>query len=111
MAIKQPMKKPKLKSANECETMTDVRYEVDRIDELLVELLAERQSMMDAAARIKQHRNTVRDEARIEDVVAKVLRHANEHGLSPKIAEPVWRLLIEKCIEYEFVQFDENSRN
>ncbi|MEK7660891.1 MAG: chorismate mutase [Pseudomonadota bacterium] len=109
MSIRLRMKKPKLKSAAECETMQDVRYEVDRIDELLVDLLAERQSMMDAAARIKQHRNTVRDEARIEDVVAKVLRHANQVGLSPNIAEPVWRLLIEKCIEYEFVRFDENS--
>jgi isochorismate pyruvate lyase len=103
------MNKPKLKSANDCNTMQDVRYEVDRIDELLVELLAERQSLMDAAARIKQHRDTVRDEARIEDVVAKVLRHANQVGLSSNIAEPVWRLLIEKCIEYELVRFDENS--
>lgn len=91
--------------------MQDVRYEVDRIDELLVELLGERQTMMDAAARIKQHRNTVRDEARIEDVVAKVLVRANQVGLSPNIAEPVWRLLIEKCIEYEFVRFDENPRD
>jgi isochorismate pyruvate lyase len=104
------MNKPKLKSAPECETMLEVRYEVDRLDELLVELLAERQSLMDAAARIKKTRNTVRDEARIEDVVAKVLSHSKLVGLSPNIAEPVWRLLIEKCIEYEFVQFDKNEK-
>ena len=54
------------------ETMADVRHEVDRIDRLLVELLVERQSFMDAAARIKGQRNSVLDRPRIEDVVAKV---------------------------------------
>ena len=63
---------PRRHTAETAETMTDVRYEVDRIDRLLVEILAERQSFMDAAARIKGDRNIVHDRARIEDVVAKV---------------------------------------
>ena len=87
--------------------MADVRYEIDRIDRLLVEILAERQSFMDAAARIKPRRDQVRDEARIEDVIAKVLAECPKHGLAPEIAEPVWRLLIERCIAYEFDVFDE----
>ena len=95
-----------LNSANECMNMQDVRYEVDRLDKIIVKLLAERQSFMDAAARIKANRDLVRDEARIEDVVAKVKTSASEHGLSHEIVEPVYRLLIEKCIEYEFNSFD-----
>ena len=58
-------------TSDTAETMADVRYEIDRIDRLLVEILAERQSFMDAAARIKGDRNVVHDRARIEDVVAK----------------------------------------
>ena len=50
----------------------------------------------------------VRDEARIEDVVAKVKAAATAAGLSHEIAEPVWRLMIERCIAYEFVQWDKN---
>ncbi len=49
---------PRRHTAETAETMTDVRYEVDRIDRLLVEILAERQSFMDAAARIKGDRTS-----------------------------------------------------
>ncbi len=70
-------------------------------------MLAERQRYMDAAARIKPDREAVRDAARIEDVVAKVKAAAREAGLSEDIAEPVWRLLIERCIAHEYGIWDE----
>lgn len=93
-----------------CETMADVRREVDRLDRELVALLTERQAMMDEAARIKQSRDLVRDEERVEQVVANVLAEAKKTGLSPAIAEPVWRLLIEKSIEHEFGTFDDLAK-
>jgi len=42
----------------------------------------------------------------LEDVVAKVLAAAGPAGLSPAIAEPVWRTLIDRCIAHEFEAFD-----
>ena len=89
-----------------CETMMDVRQGVDALDRALVTLLAERQRYMDAAARIKSDRGAVRDQARIEDVVAKVKAQARLVGLSEAIAEPVWRLLIERCIAHEYGVWD-----
>ena len=86
--------------------MADVRHEIDRLDRVLVTLLAERQAYIEAAGRIKGDRTTVRDEARVEDVVNKVLAEAERHGLSPTIAEAVWRTLIERCIAHEFEVFD-----
>ncbi|MAK82614.1 chorismate mutase [Phenylobacterium sp.] len=96
------------KAPADCATMTEVRQGVDALDRALVKLLAERQGFMDAAARIKPHRGVVRDEARIEDVVAKVKAAAREAGLSEAIAEPVWRTLIDRCIAYEFGSWDQN---
>ena len=90
----------------ECMTMAQVRQGVDALDRLLVTVLAERQRYMDAAARIKEERGAVRDTARIEDVVAKVKAQAREAGLSEEIAEPVWRLLIERCIAHEYGVWD-----
>lgn len=87
--------------AARCQTMEEVRFEVDRLDRALVRLIAERQSYMEAAARIKPAREQVRVPWRIEDVVAKVLAEAERAGLSKRIAEPVWRELIERCIEHE----------
>lgn len=93
-------------TADTAGSMADVRYEIDRIDRLLVRIMAERQSFMDAAARIKGERGLVHDRARIEDVVSKVKTEAVRQGLSPAIAEPVWRTMIDRCIAYEFASYD-----
>ena len=90
----------------DCETMLDVRKGVDALDRALVLMLAERQRYMDAAARIKIDRHAVLDTARIEDVVTKVKAAARDAGLSEEIAEPVWRLLIDRCIAHEFATYD-----
>ncbi len=97
--------------AVKCETMTDVRREIDRLDRELVTLLAERQCYIEQAGQIKASRDKVRDVPRIEDVIAKVLAAAKEAGLSPAMAEPVWRLLIEKSIEHEYVEFDAHEQS
>jgi len=89
-----------------CQTMIEVRQGVDALDRALVTLLAERQRYMHAAARIKPSRDVVHDDARIEDVVAKVLSAAAPAGLSADIAEPVWRTLIDRCIAHEFAVWD-----
>ena len=86
--------------------MAEVRTGVDALDRALVTLLAERQRYMDAAARIKPTRDRVHDEARIEEVVAKVKASARAAGLSEAIAEPVWRTLVDRCIAHEFEAWD-----
>ena len=90
--------------------MAEVREGVDALDRALVTLLAERQRYMDAAARLKPTRDRVHDDARIEDVVAKVRAAARSCGLSEAIAEPVWRTLVARCIAYEFEAFDRTRR-
>lgn len=94
------------KAPEACSSMLEVRRGVDAVDRALVELLALRQRYMDAAARIKPDRASVRDEARIEQVVANVLAEAHDRGLSPSIAEPVWRLLVERSIAHELDAWD-----
>jgi len=86
--------------------MAELRDAIDALDRRLVRLLAVRQGYIERAAVLKQDRGTVRDEARIEDVVRKVLAEARAAGLSPAIAEAVWRVLIERSIQHEFDTFD-----
>ena len=90
-----------------CATMLAVRDEIDRLDRALVKLLSERQRYIERAAEIKSDRAAVRDEARIEDVIGKVVGEARRAGLNVEIAEPVWRTLVERSIAYEFKAFDE----
>jgi len=71
-----------------------------------VSLLVKRQAYMSAAGRIKNDRDAVYDADRIEDVVEKVLVEARKQGRSEDIAEQVWRKLIERCIAFEFGEWD-----
>src|ERR1700688_878637 len=82
----------------DCADMAEVRAGVDALDREIVRLLAQRQGYMRAAARIKTSRDRVYDAARIEDIIVKVKAAARQDGLSEAIAEPVWRLLIDRCI-------------
>ncbi len=95
-----------LKAPEDCATMAQLRAAIDELDQKLVAHLAVRQAYMDRAAILKTTRDQVRDPARVEDVVAKVLAEAQKVGLSPAIAEPVWRTLIEQSIRHEFEKFD-----
>lgn len=97
--------------ATDCRSMEDVRHQIDRIDRALVGLLAERQTYIERAAILKPSRDTVHDDARIEDVVSKVLTEAKRQGLSASIAEPVWRELIRRSIDLEFKAFDQRAQS
>lgn len=93
--------------AADCRTMTDIRREIDRIDRALIRILAERLTYIERAGHIKTERSTVRDEARINDVLAKVEASCARENFPFKIAEPVWRRLMDGCIAHEFDVFDE----
>ena len=95
-----------LKMAQACGSMPELREAIDALDARLVALLAVRQAYIERAAELKTGRDQVRDPARIEDVVAKVIAEGRKMGLSPNIAEPVWRTLIEASIAHEFAAFD-----
>lgn len=97
------------RAAKDCADMAQLRAAIDDLDQRLVALLAVRQTYMERAAQLKPDRAAVRDEARIEEVVAKVLAGAKGAGLSAAIAEPVWRTLIERSIAHEYEAFDGKS--
>jgi isochorismate pyruvate lyase len=89
-----------------CSSMAEVRAEIDALDRQIVALLADRLHFIGEAARIKASRDAVRDEPRIEDVVAKVRASAAAAGMNPDFIEPIYRDLIERSIAHEFAAFD-----
>jgi isochorismate pyruvate lyase len=89
-----------------CETMIEVRAGVDQVDRELVALLVRRFGYMDAAARIKVDRNTVRDEARKAQVIDNVAHEAEAAGLESERLRAIWNELVEQSIAYEATQWD-----
>lgn len=89
-----------------CRDMTEVRAEIDALDREIVALLADRLHFIGEAARIKAQRAMVRDEARVEDVIAKIRAAATAVGVDPDFIEPLYRDLVERSIAHELALFD-----
>lgn len=89
-----------------CADMAEVREAIDAIDREIVAMLADRLHFIAEAARIKQRRDLVRDEARVEDVLTKVRRAAEAQGIDPELIAGVYRELVERSIAHEFILFD-----
>ncbi len=89
-----------------CASMAEVRARVDALDDVLVPLLVERGGYMTQAAINKPQRSQVRDEARIEAIVARVRARAQAEGGQPDLIEAIYRAMMEAYIAYEHREFE-----
>ena len=89
----------------ECADMSEVRREIDRIDDELVDLIARRFGYVDRAWQLK--RNTPEGAVvqwRIQQVIDRVKARAKEKDLPPEMVEMVgaqWRNMIGWFVQYE----------
>ena len=94
----------------DCNNMAEVRAGVDAVDVALIDLLARRFGYMDAAARIKTDRDSVRDEVRKAEVIDNVKSAAASAGVPVEAAAALWEQLVEASIAYELKQWDAGCR-
>lgn len=99
-------KMPDIIPAEACATMAEVRAAIDALDEQIVTLFARRMRYMDAAARIKETRGAVRDEARKAQVIDHAAAVAERVDFPPALARAIYEQLVEGSIAYEFDRFD-----
>lgn len=90
--------------------MDEVRVEIDRIDQALVDLVAERFTFVDRAWQLKNSPEDAVVPWRIQQVIDKVKAQASEKGLPPELVESIWRQMIGWFIQYEEEKLQE-SRN
>jgi isochorismate pyruvate lyase len=84
-----------------CNTLSEVRDNIDRIDRDLVRLMAEREKYVAEAGRFKANPAAVSAPARVEQVIEKVKGIARENGLSDAVAERTFRAMIAGFEDYE----------
>lgn len=88
----------------QCDSLEMVRGEIDRVDHLLLALLAERGGYVKQAARFKSSAAEVPAPHRVEQVIAKVTALARELGADPVVAEATWRAMIAAFIQSELAE-------
>ena len=91
----------KNKKPEECQTMQEVRLEIDELDEKLIDLVAERFGYVDRAWQLKKNPEDATVPWRINEVITKVRERAEKRNIPPQLAEALWRQMIGWFIEYE----------
>ena len=89
------------KLPDQCQSKEDVRAEIDRVDQALLALFAERHRYVTRMAQIKTDPHEARDPVRIEAVIDRVRQRSLALDLDEDQAELVWRTLIDWNVNYE----------
>ncbi len=90
---------------NDIKDLAELRENIDKIDEQVVKLLAERYSLVKLAAKFKKTEVQVRDSERVKQVLIKVEELSLNYGLPPIIARLVYTNLINCLVEIETQEF------
>jgi len=89
---------------NDVAHIAELRDVIDRLDEQIVPLLAERTRAVSRVAAYKRDAEGVRAQGRADAVVARARNLAEQNGMPPDIIEAVYRTLISELTSFELAE-------
>lgn len=92
-----------------CNSLEEVRHEIDKIDDDLVTLIAKRSHYIHQAAAFKNSVNEVKAEDRVEFIKQKVRAKAIELDVSPNMISELFTKMIDEMVEDEISQFRDTT--
>lgn len=92
-----------------CNSLEEVRENIDRIDNEIIRLIAERGTYVIQASQFKKDEDSVKDTGRVEKVIAKVREKAKEYGADSDMIEALYREMISRFVNMEMSEFHKNS--
>ena len=88
-----------------CNSLPEVREEVDIIDTHIVELIAQRSHLIRQAAAFKESVDEVKAEGRIDDIMQRVRKKAIELNINPNMISELFKIMIDEMVETEISEF------
>lgn len=88
-----------------CNSLDEVRENIDRIDNEIIKLIAERGTYVIQASQFKKDEDSVKDTGRVEKVIAKVREKAEEYGADSDMIEALYREMISRFVNMEMSEF------
>ena len=87
--------------------ISDLREQIDAVDEKLIKLLAERQRLVEAVIVVKKRDGVAaRVPARVDYVIDRARVLARAHHLDPALAETIWTEMVEWFVAHEEHKLD-----
>jgi len=89
----------------ECNSLQEVREEIDVIDEQLVYLISKRSRLIRQAAAFKESVDDVKAQNRIDDIMQRVRKKAIELNINPNMISELFKIMIDEMVETEITEF------
>lgn len=88
-----------------CDTLEEVRTEIDALDDKLVELISQRSHLVRQAAAFKESVEEVKAVDRIDFIMQKVRHKAIALEVSPNMISELFKIMIDEMVETEIAEF------
>jgi isochorismate pyruvate lyase len=90
----------------ECNSIEEVRNNINNIDEQIVKLISLRGEFVKQAAKFKKDSDAVKAPKRVEEVITKVKNIATLNNANEDVVENVYRTMINSFIKLEMKEFE-----
>jgi chorismate mutase len=94
----------------ECNSIEEIRAEIDRLDRQIIDLFAERFQYVHAIVKFKQTADDIIAQSRYDEVIASRGQWAAEKGLSAEVFESIYCQLLNYSISEEHKLVDQTSK-
>ncbi|QOY51754.1 chorismate mutase [Candidatus Sulfurimonas baltica] len=88
-----------------CNSLEEVRQEIDILDDKIVELISDRSHLVRQAAKFKNSVEEVKAEDRIDFILQKVRHAAIQADVSPNMVSELFKIMIDEMVETEISEF------
>jgi len=89
----------------QCNSLQEVRTEIDTLDKQLVELISQRSHLIRQAAAFKNSVDEVKAEDRINAIMQSVRKRAIELNINPNMISELFTIMINEMVETEIAEF------
>jgi isochorismate pyruvate lyase len=93
-----------------CNSLEEVREQIDILDTKLVDLISERSHLIRQAAAFKDSVDEVKAEGRIDDIMQRVRKRAIELNINPNMISELFTIMIDEMVETEIAEFRNDGK-
>lgn len=88
-----------MRTPNECHSINEIRTEIDRIDQQIIQLIGERFEYVKKIVDYKSNAEEVKAQPRYNEVMEIRRKWGVENGLNPDVIEEIYKTLVHYFID------------
>ena len=81
--------------------LSKIRFELDKLDNSLIELIKKRTNLVKKVLELKENKNQIVDQKRIKTILNNIKKKSLRNNIDPRITNRIWKNMIWSYIEFE----------